>query len=152
MEPDSKTDGLPVNPQISDEEMAAARRSLAGALRLCFVLLTACMLLVVVLFAFSGCWEVKTGEVGVELVFGGIRGQGDDRIVQPGLAWTWPEPIGRIEKVSLKYRELEVKDFWMYETPQDALTPLSKRQPASQGLRPGWDGALLTGDRALLHV
>jgi len=36
--------------------------------------------------------------------------------------------------------------------PGDLDKPLAQRRAPAEGLRPGWDGALLTGDRYLLHM
>ena len=40
----------------------------------------------------------------------------------------------------------------MHESERDKMAPLDQRSTPSQGLRPLWDGALVTGDRNLLHV
>ena len=40
----------------------------------------------------------------------------------------------------------------MNETASDKTKKLYERHPQAKGLRAGWDGALLTGDRNLLHV
>ncbi len=153
MEPTPDRDDRDQTAPPSDDEMAAAGRSLADALRVSFRLLTLGMVAVLGFWALSGWRKIETGQRGVTLVFGRLQGEREDQqVVQPGLRWSWPEPIGRIETVSTQEQTLEMKDFWMHETPEEANVALSKRSVPTGGLRPGRDGALLTGDRALLHV
>lgn len=124
-----------------------ASRSLADALRVSFRLLSLVMVLVVVAWALTGLASVDSGENGIIYRFGRITG-----VAGEGLAYGWPFPIGRIEKVDMRERRLVVDDFWMHLTPRDQTKPLSDVTPYAAGLRPGWDGALLTGDRSLLHM
>ncbi len=79
-------------------------------------------------------------------------GQVQPEVAGPGLAVTWPFPIGEIRVVNVKLRDLDITDFWMNETPEDKTKSLSARMPSGDTLRPGWDGALFTGDRNLIHV
>lgn len=142
-------DGGPiVGPGMSSELTDTASRSLADALRWCFFILSGIMVLVLVGFAASGFKSIKTQERGIVTVFGRVV----DRELPPGLAWTWPWPIGKIETVSIQPQDLVIEDFWMNETPEDKEKPLSKRLPSPNGLTPVQDGVLLAGDRNLLHV
>ncbi len=134
------------------ETMDLAGKSLADALRLSFRLLSFFMILVVALFLLTGMSQIQPNERGIRLLFGKIRGDGTARVLDEGLAWSLPEPIGRVEKIPMGERQLEIDDFWLYTTPEEAIKPLSERRVSAEGLRPGWDGALLTGDRALVHV
>jgi len=129
------------------EALDAAGQSLADALRVSFRLLTFIMVLLFVGFLCSGITCINPQEVGIKKTFGRVVG-----VAEQGLTYTWPFPIGEIEKIAINEKQLEVEDFWMHETPQDKTKDLSERAPSKQGLRPGWDGALLTGDRYLLHV
>jgi len=124
-----------------------AGQSLADALRVSFRLLTVIMALVVVAFLLTGVKSIEPQQAGIVKVFGKVTGR-----VGQGLAYTWPYPIGEIEIVDVKEGEVKVNDFWMYEPPGEELKDLDRRQPVSQGLRPGWDGALLSGDRNLVHL
>ncbi len=129
------------------EALDAAGQSLADALRVSFRLLSFIMILLFVGFLGSGITCINPQEVGIKKTFGRVVG-----VAEQGLTYTWPFPIGEIEKVRIDEKQLEVVDFWMHETPQDKTKDLSERAPSKMGLRPGWDGALLTGDRYLLHV
>lgn len=129
------------------QERDPAAKSMADALRLSFRLLTVLMLGIVVLFAFTGLKQVQSGEVGVKSVLGHIVG-----VAGEGLQYTWPFPIGQIETVPVRQQTLEVHDFWMFETAEDKTLELPKRVVRDAGLRPGLDGALLTGDSYLIHM
>lgn len=129
-----------------------AGKSLADALRLSFRLLSIFMVFVVGLFLLTGLSEIESGQCGIRLLFGKIQGEGISRVLGKGLAWSLPEPVGQVEKIPTGERQLEIKDFWPHETAEEILKPLRERQAPREGLRPGLDGALLTGDRALVHV
>ena len=152
MEPRNIQDASLAQEPLAEDEMVAANRSLADALRLSFVLLSVGMVIVLIAFLASGFTLVRSSEIGVKLFFGRIVGEGNERIVGEGLCWSWPEPIGRVEKIPTATQVIKIDDFWMYERPEEVDTPLAERTPQSPGLRPGFDGALLTGDRALVHV
>ncbi len=124
-----------------------AGEHLSAALRTSFRLLGAAMVLGVVAFLAVGFQFIQPGEVAIRTVFGRVVG-----VTPEGLAYNWPAPIGRIEKISIKEQTISVDDFWMNETPDEKAKDLRDRTAPPGGLRPGWDGALLTGDRNLLHM
>jgi modulator of FtsH protease HflK len=143
-----KDDGPIIGGPMSNAHSDTAAKSLADALRWSFAILTVIMILVVVGFLLTGVKRIQAQEVGVKKVFGRIVGT-----VDPGLAYTWPFPIGEIEKVSTRQQTIEVDDLWMFEQAYDKAQPnLAQRTPPEGGLRPGYDGALFTGDRILIHV
>ena len=130
------------------EQMDPAQQQLAGALRSSFRLLSFLMILVLILFA---VWEVTSigpNEVGIVYRFGRIQ----DEVVEEGLAYAWPFMIGRVEEIDTSQKEIEINDFWIFESPEDRTRPLIERSAPPKGLRPGYDGALLTGDQSLYHV
>jgi len=138
-------------PAGDEERMDVANRSLADALRLSFRLLSIIMVIVLAALLLTGLSKVQPYERGVRMLFGRIQGEGSKRVLSEGLRWSWPEPIGRVMKVPTGQRKLPIEEFWYHET---KATKEAEEMPIVQnvGLRPGWDGALLTGDRALLHV
>ena len=143
----SRHEHEPIFPAGSPASDDPAARSLADALRLSFRLLTAIMIFVVLAFLLTGLKTIEPNEVGIVTVFGRVV-----RTAQPGLTYNWPFPIGEIEEVLTSERKLIVENLWMHETERDKATPLAQRRSQGKGLRPGWDGAVLTGDRYLLHV
>lgn len=133
----------PPSPDTHDPAM----KSLADALRVSFRLLSVLMVLFVVLFIATGFKSIQPQEAGIIKVFGRVVD-----VARPGFVYNWPFPVGEIQIVPTQEQRLVVDSFWMDETPQDRLKPLSERRPRGEGLRPGWDGYLLTGDRNLIHV
>jgi membrane protease subunit HflK len=128
------------------EAVDPAGQSLAKALRASFRLLSAIMALVLVLYLLSGVKSVQSYQVGIRKLFGKVVG-----VAEQGLAYAWPFPVGDIEIVDIRQQRLSVDDFWMRETPEDKTRDLLSRA-GWPSLRPQFDGALLTGDRNLLHV
>ena len=142
-------DGRPVVPLgLSDEHADTAARSLSDALGWSFKLLSVIIALVLCGFLLTGVKVIKNNERGLIKVFGAIVG--DE--ARPGLAITWPFPIGEIEVVSTKPNDLTIEDFWMFEPLGEKTKSLAERQVMQAGLRPGWDGVLYTGDKGLLHM
>ena len=130
-----------------EKHMDQAAQSMAHALRGSFRLLSAIMVFVLAAFVFSGVKSVDQTERGLKKVFGRIVGT-----VEPGLAFTWPFPVGEIQTISTKEETVRIDDFWFLTSASEATKDLLKRSPSSmEGLRTGLDGALLTGDRSLLH-
>ena len=139
------------HPQGPDSlnDLDQAGQSLADALRVSFRLLTLIMILLVIAFLMTGLKTVAPNQVAIKKVFGRQTAE----ITNPGLIYNWPYPVGEIELIDTSEQSLKIDDFWMYESDSDKLQPeLSKRTPASDSLRPGWDGVLLTGDRNLFHA
>ncbi|MBN1943135.1 MAG: hypothetical protein JW849_07555 [Phycisphaerae bacterium] len=128
-------------------ETDPAMKSLAGALHASFRVLSALMVLFVVLFLATGVGSISPQERGLVKVFGRIT-----RVAKEGFVYNWPFPIGEIEKVSIQERQIRIEDFWLSETAKDKFKDLASRSRTNTGLRPGWDGYLLTGDRNLVHV
>ncbi len=128
-------------------EQDPALSSLSGALKASFRLLTVIMIVFVLLFLKTGLVTVEQQEKGIMKVFGRVTG-----VAGPGLVYNWPFPIGQVDMISTQERRLQVDDFWMEETAADKLKSLQERRRSDAGLRPGWDGYLLTGDRNLIHI
>lgn len=125
-----------------------ATQSLSDALRVSFKLLSIIMVGVLVAFLATGFETIEPQEQGIVKVFGQKVGV----VTKPGLVYNWPFPVGEIEKVVVKERVLELDDFWMKESPEEKTQGLLERAVSEGGLRVGLDGALLTGDRFLMHV
>lgn len=122
-------------------------KSLADALRVSFRLLSAIMLVILFFYMLTGVKSVESSQVGVKKLFGRVQ-----TVVEPGLAYTWPFPIGSIDIVSVREQELTVNDFWILEMGDQRIDEVLSRDYVPGELDPARDGALLTGDRNLLHV
>ena len=128
-------------------EVSPAAAALTRALQLSFRLLTVIIVLLVVAFLLTGIRRVKPTQIGIRSVFGRIVGVADQ-----GLTYSWPRPIGGVEMIDTSERKLEVNDFWMLVLPEHIGKPVTERRTRNNGLLPGYDGALLTGDGNLMHV
>lgn len=131
----------------AEKQVDLAMKSLSDALQVSFKLLSFIMVLFVVLFLATGIEFIQPQEQGIVKVFGKVT-----RVAKNGLVYNWPFPAGEIQKINTQERKLTVENFWLFETPNEKLIPLAKRRRSGDGLRPGWDGYLLTGDRNLIHL
>ena len=66
------------------QEMDTAMQSLSEALRISFFVLKFVMVVFVLIFFLSGCFEVKPHQEAIILRFGRIVGEGEARRLQPG--------------------------------------------------------------------
>ncbi|MDP7163163.1 MAG: SPFH domain-containing protein [Phycisphaerae bacterium] len=132
---------------LREEQMDPAQQELAKALRSSFRLLSVIMVVMVALFLLTGLTGIDSTEVGIITRFGRVVA-----VAEEGLTYAWPFPVGGIEKFDISQQVIEINDFWMHETAEDRTRDLRNRKVDEKGLRPGYDGALLTGDHNLYHV
>jgi modulator of FtsH protease HflK len=125
----------------------AGGKALNEALQTAFRLLRWLMVLIVVFYVASGVFVVRQHEKAIVLLMGRVQGFGDERVLGPGLHWTWPRPFSEILKLPAeRVQTLEVDTFWHNrgDQPDDAMMPPS--------LRPDREGYAITGDANLLHT
>lgn len=136
--------GQPVDP---------AAESLAAALHASFKVLRLIMIALVLAYLGSGVFVVGAGEQGLIARFGKLRtGADGSAVLGQGPHFAWPDPLD--EKIRLAGKELllEVRAFMFKPRGGDEAKDLSEMMPASRdALKPGVDGAMLTGDHALSH-
>jgi membrane protease subunit HflK len=133
------------------EPQDAAGKSLSQALRTSFGILKIIMVILVVLFLASGIFKVQQDEEALVMRFGRIQGLGDSRILNPGLHYTWPEPISEIIRIPVKkVQTLKVDSFWYFETAQEKLGQKDPYPPAT--LDPTQDGYCLTRNASLQGI
>jgi membrane protease subunit HflK len=140
------------NPQLPTG-LGDGEAALQDALRVSFRLLRIVMVILIVVYIFSGIRIVPQDEKAVVLIFGKIRGIGEERVKGPGFFWTWPKPIAEIIPVNTEHvRVLDTKNsFWYFVDP---LTPpdMEGNFPSGPTLDPARDGYTITGDVNLLHT
>ncbi|MBP7020645.1 MAG: protease modulator HflK [Planctomycetes bacterium] len=130
----------------SQEEMDSAGSSLLEALNLSFRILKGIMVLLLILFLSSGIFTVDQNEEAMILRFGKVQGTKADRILKPGLHWTWPYPLSDIIRIPTgKEHTLTIKSFWYHES----MDTKSSKIPES--LDPEVDGYCITGDANIIH-
>ncbi|MFN0010320.1 MAG: SPFH domain-containing protein [Phycisphaerales bacterium] len=130
--------------------MDPASKSLADALRICYRLLQGTMVVLGLLFLFSGVRTVNTGEKGIRLLFG--RPEATD--LPPGAQFTLPEPIGELVKVGTGAQSVRLdEEFWPAVSQNARGKPLSEiRGEGKERLDPAADGSLITADGNLAHA
>ena len=102
------------------------------------------VLLLVILFWFSGITSVKPGNVGMLMRFGKLQGEGDGRIMKPGLALALPYPIDEvIQTPELKIEQLEINEIFK---------PLSDDMGSLDSIDPLLEGYALTGDMNVIQT
>jgi len=134
-------------PLVDQEPFDPANKSLADALQASFRILKLVMAAVVIFFVFSGLKSVKQETVLVRWRLGR-----HNAVLKPGLHLSYPYPIDELIKVKTAPQTLKITDFWLTLRDKDAGTDLSDLKATTPSLDPARDGALLTGDRALMHV
>ncbi len=131
-----------------EEPLDPANQSLADALRLSFHVLKFVMVVLVIIFLLSGLVCVDQSEVVVLSRFGRLVGEPRE----PGLHFAWPYPVDEQIAVNTSLRTLTVDAFWLQLSEQDKTRSLSELSARGTSLDPAVDGALLTGDRAIMHL
>ncbi|HIA72672.1 MAG TPA: hypothetical protein EYO01_08265 [Phycisphaerales bacterium] len=132
------------------QAMDTAHKSLASSLTLSFRALQLAMVVLVGLYLVSGFRTVEDSQTGVGTFFGAIV---NDHGLTPGLQTNWPPPIGGFEIVSAQNREANIGHVFRPRidarlTHEQRLT----KAKSSDGLVPGRDGSLITGDGDLAHI
>ena len=138
------------------ENLDPANRALADALRVSFRVLSAIMVLILAAFLLSGVFKVNSDERAVVLRFGKVVGAEADgaggRVLGPNVYFGWPYPVDQVVRVPIRQQERKVGTFWFRVLPGEENLPLDQLTPKQAGLKPGFDGALMTGNRGLIHV
>ena len=132
-----------------EERVDGANQSLADALSTSFSILKAAMVVLVVLFLASGAFVVEQNEQAIVLRLGkpvgGIR--------TAGFNWAFPAPIDEVIKVPVKQSStVAIESHWLHIRDKEKGLPLSQIMRGRKGLHPMRDGALLTGDKGLVHI
>ncbi len=133
----------PIQNRPSKREEQHGLDALGDALQRSFKLLRTAMIALLALYLVSGIFIVRQHEKAVTLTLGKIAGTGDDRILEPGLHWTWPKPFAEVVR-------LPAGRVWSLTT-RTAWHGTAEGQRARATLRPLVDGATLAGDANLLH-
>jgi len=125
--------------------------ALVDALSSSFKIIQGLMIGLVVLFLASGFFTVEPNEVAVKLRFGKPVGTGEDRILQQGLHWSPPSPIGEVVKIPIgETRSVVATNCWYAMTPEMEIT--GELPFSASSFRPGVDGYAITADENIIHV
>ena len=132
------------------EAMDPANRSLADALQMSFRVLQIVIVVLLVLFFFSGFKTVGPTQSGVATVWGRIV---DRTGLDPGLQMNWPPPIGEFVLFESDGRTVTDQGVFL---PMSLMAEGMERSLESANNRdellPGEDGSFLTDGGELAHV
>jgi membrane protease subunit HflK len=135
---------------FAPETQDASSQALSEALRSSFSVVKIVMWLMVVAFFASGFFTVGPQEKAVILRFGKPVGEGEKRLLNAGLHWSFPYPIDEVVKIPITEQQTVASTIgWYKTTPEQELS--GEEIPAGPSLNPAIDGYLITGDRNIIH-
>jgi len=133
------------HPHVHDEDVQPidpAQQSLSDALRVSFGLLRLVMIVLVVVYLFSGVYQVPEQKEGVVTRFGQIVTDAEGNATKErGLHFGWPFPIDNVILVPVNERTIDLARAFVYEG-----------EGGTRPLNPDNDGSLITGDANLVHA
>ena len=133
----------------------AGSQALAEALGSSFAIVKFVMAALVIVFLASGLFQVKPQEQAVILRFGKPVGTGQQRLLGPGLHWSFPYPIDEVVRIPIKeIQSVTSTTGWYYMTPEQvvAYKATGAVPPAGGSLNPAVDGYVISADRNIVHV
>src|ERR1051326_2342407 len=131
--------------------MDPGAQALSEALRSSFWIVKAVMVILVLLFLFSGVFQVKQQERAILLRLGKPVGTGEAALLKPGLHFSLPYPIDDHEKVSVTGIQTVKSTTGWYAT-SEALERAGIEPPPGATLNPTVDGYALTADQNIIHT
>jgi membrane protease subunit HflK len=108
------------------------------------------MVILIILFLFSGIRTVGPGERAIVLRFGKISGVGEARLLGPGLKLLLPYPIHEIVRIPVEKKvNLAINSFWYYQKPGEEMGDAANQKSyAGPTLNPLTDGyCLVRGEK-----
>ncbi len=131
------------------EQLDEAGKSLTGALRVSFNILKLFMFVLLLLFVFSGIFQVQSDEQALLLLFGKIQGSAENPVIEPGFEMAFPEPFNEVIRIPVqRVQTIDIDSFWYAETDAEKMNPNLKRTVTGP-LDPLTDGYCLTRNDSL---
>jgi modulator of FtsH protease HflK len=137
----------PPEPVASEDASATA---LSDALRSSFFIVKVLMVLLVIVFLGSGVFTVPSQEQAIILRFGKPVGVGDERLLRPGLHWSFPYPIDEVVRIPITEIQTVTSTAGWYATTPEWEAAGTEPEPAM--LNPATEGYTLTGDTNIIHA
>ncbi|TWT45545.1 SPFH domain / Band 7 family protein [Phycisphaerae bacterium RAS1] len=148
----------PQRPLTAPRPVDQAQESLVSALKASFNVLRLILLLLLIAYVGSGVFRVQPGEQGLIVRFGELLTNTDARsphhgtpLFDPGWQWALPDPLDEKIRLSGKLQQVQIDTFLFKRNPDDLTKSLRDISTLTQQLKPGVDGAMLTGDKNLAH-
>ncbi|MEM9109334.1 MAG: SPFH domain-containing protein [Planctomycetota bacterium] len=133
----------PVQKPAEEPGLDAAQQSLSDALRVSFRVLKVVMVLLMIVYVFSGVFRVDEKNTAVRYRFGEEIGT-----YGPGWHFGLPFPIEQIVMVPSNTQTIRLNESFWYNNPEDQAPEALAMQP----LNPLNDSFLITGDTNVIHV
>jgi regulator of protease activity HflC (stomatin/prohibitin superfamily) len=128
--------------------MDPANQALGGALRATYRLLQLTMVALVAWFLLSGFQSVRETERGLRVVMGSLR----EEPLEPGFAFSFPQPFGEVVRVGTTEERLDV-ELWPDVTAEHKGKPIHEQaKVARNSVDPLRDWSLVTGDLNIAHT
>lgn len=137
----------------------AGAHAMAEALRGSFVFIKAVMVVLLLVFIFSGFFTLKPQEQAVVLRFGklsrpitfGKPAGAGGVLQQPGLYLAWPSPIDEVKRIAAgRLQSVDSTAGWYAVTA--AQEAAGQEPPAGLTLSPARDGYTITADENIIHI
>ncbi len=127
-------------------------QALADALHSSFGIVKFVMVVLFVVFLFSGFFTVGPREKAIKLRFGKPVGEGENVLLGSGAHWAWPYPIDEVIKIPItEVQEVRSRTQWFAQTAvQEARGEIPP--PMGNTLNPELDGYALTADGNIIHA
>jgi modulator of FtsH protease HflK len=143
-------DGQASEVQDTQAMLDPANQSLSDALNILLKLIYWGVIILAVVYLFSGLRRVQEGERGVRLLFGKVV----DSNLEPGLRLSYPFPLGELVRVGQGVQNAEVRrDFWIFMAGGTVNESLDL-QGSTPSIKPdqGGSGSIITGDGSVVHA
>ncbi len=133
--------------------MDAANQSLADALKITYGFLQVGMVVLIVLFIFSGFQKINEGERGISV----LLGKPARTNIEPGAHLTWPYPIGEMIRVGEGAIEVPIAREFMPGRAGNASDGQLLDAPLNEfnnngRLNPATDSMIITADQNIAHA
>lgn len=126
-------------------------QALTEALHSSFAIVKVVMVILFVVFVFSGIFKVEPQEKAIKLRFGKPVGEGEQVLIGSGTHWAWPYPIDEVVKIPItEIQKVTGKGSWFLQSPEEEA--LNQDPPAGGSLNPAVDGYAITGDGNIIHT
>lgn len=138
------------NDKNLDRPIDTGSQALSEALRSSFGIVKLLMVILVLVFIFSGVFQVKQQERAILLHFGKPHGTGEEALLKPGLHWSLPYPIDDHIIVSVSGVQYARSSTGWYNTTPAQEAAGTEPFPAAT-LNPAAEGYGITADQNVLH-
>jgi membrane protease subunit HflK len=126
-------------------------RALGDALRSSFAIVKIAMIVMAVVFCFSGVFVVKPQQQAVVFRFGRLVGPPDHQLLGPGLHFAFPRPIDEVMKIpTTEIQTVRSTAGWYNVTPEQEAA--GTEPSVNFVLDPATEGYTLTGDDNIIHI